>query len=148
MGRLFCHRREGRGTCRYPVAHMVRFLSEDWSKEAIAALKASDDVKGTAKEVELTLQQIVTGADGGEARYWVQINDGEIDGGTGDAPSPDVTITQDYETAVAITKGELNAQAAFMQGKLKVRGNMGKLLQHQAAMESIFPVLAGLETEY
>lgn len=127
---------------------MAKFLSEEWSIHAIAALKASEDVKGAAKDVELTLQQVVTGTDGGEARYWVQINDGNIDGGLGDAPAADVTITQDYETAAAITKGELNAQAAFMQGKLKVRGNMGKLLQHQAAMEAIFPVLGGLPTEY
>ena len=127
---------------------MAKFLSEEWSSEAVAALRASDDVKSSTKDVDLTLQQVVTGAGGGDARYWVKLDDGSIDGGLGDAPKADVTITQDYETAVAITKGELNPQAAFMQGKLKITGNMGKLLQHQGAMQAIFPVLAGLGTEY
>lgn len=127
---------------------MAKFLSEEWSNDAIAALSSSDDVKNATKGVDLTIQQVVTGADGGEGKYWVKISDGNVEGGLGDAPSADVTITQDYETAAAITKAELNPQAAFMQGKLKVTGNMGKLLQHQGAMQAIFPVLATLETEY
>ena len=127
---------------------MAKFLSEEWSTEAIAALNSSEDVKGATKGVDLAIQQVVTGGEGGEAKYWVKISDGNVEGGLGDAPSADVTITQDYETASAITKGELNPQAAFMQGTLKVTGNMGKLLQHQGAMQAIFPVLATLGTEY
>jgi putative sterol carrier protein len=127
---------------------MARFLSEEWSNEAIAALKTSEDVRSATKDVELTIQQVVTGTAGGHASYWVRLDNGTVEGGLGDAPSADVTITQDYETAGAITRGELNPQAAFMQGKLKVTGNMGKLLQHQGAMGTIFPVLASLGTEY
>ena len=127
---------------------MAKFLSDEWSAQAIEALRASDDVRNATKDVDLTIQQVITGADGGEAKYWVHVSDGSVEGGLGDAPTPDVTITQDYETAVAITKGELNPQAAFMQGNLKVTGNMGKLLQHQTALQALFPVLAGLATDY
>jgi putative sterol carrier protein len=38
------------------------------------------------------------------------------------------TITQAYDDAVKISKGELDANTAFMQGKMKVSGNMGKLM--------------------
>lgn len=127
---------------------MAKFLSDEWSAEAIEALRASDDVRSATKDVDLTIQQVITGANGGEAKYWVQLSDGSVEGGLGDAATPDVTITQDYETAVAITKGELNPQAAFMQGNLKITGNMGKLLQHQTALQALFPVLAELPTQY
>lgn len=127
---------------------MAKFLSEQWAAEAIAALSSSDDVRGATKGVDLTIQQVITGADGGEAKYWTRIVDGGVQGALGEAPSPDVTITQDYETACEITRNEVNPQAAFMQGRLKVTGNMGKLLQHQVALQAIFPVLATLPTEY
>ena len=39
-----------------------------------------------------------------------------------------MTLTQSYEDAMRIQKGELDANAAFMQGRVKVTGNMAKLL--------------------
>jgi putative sterol carrier protein len=39
-----------------------------------------------------------------------------------------VTLTESYEDAMRIQKGELDANAAFMQGRVKVTGNMAKLM--------------------
>jgi putative sterol carrier protein len=127
---------------------MAKFLSQQWADEVLAALNNSDDVKGAIKGVQLCIQQVVTGAPEGDAKYWTKIDDGKVEGAIGDASDADVTITQDYDTAIAMNKGELNAQAAFMQGKLKVTGNMGKLLQHQGAMQALAPVLGSVAAEY
>jgi putative sterol carrier protein len=128
---------------------MAKFLSDEWTNAVREALNASDDVRSAIKGVDLCIQQVVTSAPGGgEAKYWTKFSDGSVEGGSGEAPEADVTITQDYETATAMNKGELNAQAAFMQGKLKVTGNMGKLLQHQGAMQALGPVLTSVPTEY
>ena len=83
-------------------------------------------------------------------RWVYALADGNAKMGIGQADTPDVTITQDYPTAVAIAKGELNAQNAFMTGKLKVTGNMAKLMQHQGAFAGLEGALKPLQetTEY
>jgi putative sterol carrier protein len=127
---------------------MVRFLSPEWTETVVDALNGSDDIRQALKGVELVLQQVVTGAPEGDVSYWTRFEDGKVEGGLGQAESADVTITQDYETAAALSRAELNAQAAFMQGRLKVTGNMGKLLQNQSALDALGPVMAGIATEY
>ena len=65
-----------------------------------------------------------------------------------DASDPDATITNDYETAMAISKGELNTQMAFMTGKLKVSGNMAKLMMNQPMLTQFANAAAALDVEY
>lgn len=128
---------------------MPKFLTQEWMDAVREALQQSSDVASAVKGVELTVQQVVTDVpDQGEVQYWMRFDDGSVDGGIGGASDADVTITQDYDTAAAMNRGELNAQAAFMQGKLKVTGNMGKLLQHQGAIQALGPVLQQVPTEY
>ena len=60
---------------------------------------------------------------------------GELQMDTGHIETPDLTVTIDYETAKAIFV-EGNPQAgmqAFMAGKVKVQGDMTKLMAMQAA---------------
>jgi putative sterol carrier protein len=51
-----------------------------------------------------------------------------LDSKLGDLPDAEVTMTMTYEDAMKIQKGELDANAAFMQGRIKVSGNMAKLM--------------------
>lgn len=44
---------------------------------------------------------------------------------TGTPAKADVTLTIGDDDYVALMTGKLNPQAAFMQGKLKIAGNMG-----------------------
>ena len=126
---------------------MPRFLSEGWVADLTTAL-ASDEAHGSIADVDLTLQQVVTGSSGGEVSFWISLADGVISGGLGQAPEPDVTLTMDHETAAALSRAELNHQAAFMQGKLKVTGNMGKLLKHQQVLEMFGPAMSSVAAEY
>jgi putative sterol carrier protein len=43
-------------------------------------------------------------------------------------PQAEFTLSNTYDDSVKILKGELDANAAFMQGRIKVTGNMGKLM--------------------
>ena len=122
----------------------MRFLSEEWVDALVAALNGSSDLR----DVDVTIHQVVTGATDGDVAYWLAFDRGTVTGGTG-APSDkaDVTITMDHATATDLAREEINAQAAFMQGRLKVTGNMGKLLQHQAAIAALGPSMASISTD-
>ena len=51
-----------------------------------------------------------------------------IEAKLGKLDDAEVTLTTGYDDAVKIQKGELDANAAFMQGKVKVTGNMAKVM--------------------
>lgn len=127
----------------------VKFLSEEWASTMTEALNSSEEFKKAATGQQVKLQQVVTDTpDGGEVKYYFTLDGGTADIGIGEATDAEATITQNYETAVAIVKQELNAQNAFMQGKLKVTGNMMKLMQLQGVFNAMPKAASDVEVEY
>ena len=127
----------------------VKFLSEEWAKEITSALNSSDDFKKAASGQQAKLQQVVTDApDGGESKYYFNLQEGNAEVSLGELPDAEATITQNYETAVGIAKQEINAQNAFMQGKLKISGNMMKLMQLQSVVNAMPKAVSDVDVEY
>lgn len=128
---------------------MSKYLSEEWGQQVEKALNADSAFQEATKGVDLTLQQIVNSVpDLGEVKYYYEFKDGSVTYNVGEAPTPDAKLTQSYETAVALNSGELNSQQAFVQGKIKMTGNLGKVMKNQGALQTMVPVLASVETEY
>jgi putative sterol carrier protein len=125
----------------------VKFLSEEWAESLKAALNEDEAFRAAAGSVSARIQQVIS-QDDGETRYWIVIGDGAIDMGIGDLDPVDATISQSYETAAALSRGELNAVTAFMTGKIKVAGNMGLLLSLQGALTRLPPAMSSIQTEY
>ena len=126
----------------------VKFLTEEWASTMTEKLNASDDFKSAAGGQQVKLQQVVTDAPEGEAKYYFTLDGGAAEVSLGEITDADATITQNYETAVAINKMELNAQNAFMQGKLKISGNMMKLMQLQGVFTAMPKAVDDVEVEY
>lgn len=125
----------------------VRFLSEEWTRELKTALNANEAFTKGVGSTTAKLQQVITGPDG-EQRYWIKIEGGAVDMGPGDIQGPDATITQDYDTAVALSRSELNPVSAFMSGRLKIGGNMMLLMQLQGALSQLPRVMQEMDVEY
>jgi putative sterol carrier protein len=125
----------------------VRFLSEEWATELKGRLNASESFKKAAGLTAAKLQQVITGP-AGEERYWIQVGDGSIDMGSGGIDAPDATITQDYETAAALARSELNAVSAFMSGKIRITGNMMLIMQLQAVIAELPRAMQEMDIEY
>jgi putative sterol carrier protein len=130
------------------AAVAVKFLTEEWATTMTDALNASQDFQNAASGQQVKLQQVVTDTPEGESKYYFTLDGGKAQVGIGEIADAEATITQNYETAVAINKQELNAQNAFMQGKLKIAGNMMKLMQLQGVFTAMPKAVDGIEVEY
>jgi hypothetical protein len=126
----------------------VKFLSPDWAAEVSSALNSHQGFKSAIGNADLGIVFNVTGAPEGEVSYYMKASGGKADLGLGNLDAPDVTVGSSYDTAASISKGELNTQTAFMTGKLKVGGNLAKLMMHQSAINQWAAAVKGLEVEY
>jgi putative sterol carrier protein len=97
-------------------------------KQALKSLSGSADVE-KLRGMTATILFDVKGADAG--LWTVDIDDGLVSLDEGKSGSPDVTVEAASEDLIALIKGDLNPMAAFMQGRLKVKGDMSVAMQMQ-----------------
>jgi len=63
--------------------------------------------------------------DGKTTSWFVDLKSGKGSVGEGKHDKPECTITTSDDDFVGMTSGKANSQQLFMQGKLKIKGNMG-----------------------
>lgn len=120
---------------------MPRYLSADWIDALDAAFGASAGVTSLAP---LVIEQVIEGVPGaGVVRYALIVDEhgGRVRAGPQDAPA-DLRIITDYETAVAIARGEQNAQIALSHGRLRLGGDIDTLARCAAALDALGDVAA------
>jgi putative sterol carrier protein len=125
----------------------VKYLTEDWAKSVTEALNADAGFQQQASGKTVKLQNVVTGQDG-ETKYYFTLQDGQAAVGLGDLDDAEATLTADYDTSVALSKNELNATAAYMSGKLKIQGDLMKLMQLQGLFNAMPAAVKEVEVEY
>ena len=123
---------------------MPRYLSDEWLTAADAALADDRGLEDATADVALSVQQVVTAGPDGDVTYHVTVDHGRVRIAGGTAEQPTVTFVQSWDTAVAIVRGELSAQGAFMSGLIRVRGDLPTLVEHGDAFGAFEDVLAGV----
>lgn len=123
---------------------MAAYLSPAWFDDVNDAARRSAELRSTTAGMHVTIQQIVTGGPDGEVRYWVRLDDGKVETGPGTAERPDAAVTQSYDTAVAVSRGELAAEAALFAGRIRLTGDMSVLLRNQAALQGAARALGSI----
>jgi alkyl sulfatase BDS1-like metallo-beta-lactamase superfamily hydrolase len=105
---------------------MAKWLTDEWFEEASKLAEGQPERPGATAG----MQYVITGTPGGEdIHYFMSIENGHlVKQGLGDLPDAEVTMTMTYDDSMKVQKGELDANAAFMQGRVKVAGNMAKLM--------------------
>jgi putative sterol carrier protein len=112
------------------VAH--EFLSDEW----IEAAKGIRDkyAADVPKMPSIKMNQIITDAPGGgEIKMYMDSSSGEMVMDKGELPDAEVTITLPYDVAKKqmVDQDAAAAMQAFMSGKVKVTGDMMKLMSMQ-----------------
>ena len=104
---------------------MAKYLSQEWLDEGRKLAQEFPERPGATARMQFA----VTGAPEGDVKYYQVLDNGKILESTlGEDANADFTMTSSFDDSVKIQKGELDANAAFMQGRIKVTGNIGKLM--------------------
>ncbi|MDX6301694.1 MAG: hypothetical protein QOF53_2908, partial [Nocardioidaceae bacterium] len=100
---------------------MAQYLSQEWLDDYRSLSQDQPPRAGAS----LVMQYRVTAGPEGDVDYYWVLDEGRIaEAHLGAHPSPEFTVNLAYEDAAKVQKGELDASAAFMQGKMRVSGNM------------------------
>jgi hypothetical protein len=112
------------------------FLSDEWVAEA-RKIRAEYTGALPPSPVAVRMNQVVKGVPFGDGVLHAHLDtsSGDIDLETGHLDSPDLTVTVDYDTARAIlVDGDAQAaMQAFLAGRIKVDGDITKLLTLQSS---------------
>src|SRR5262245_5478572 len=100
---------------------MPKYLSQEWLDEGLKLAESQPVRPGP----DAIIQYTINGGAGGDVKYYWVLEDGKLQKSQlGEDPAADFTLIFSYDDAAKIQKGELDPNAAFMQGKMKVTGNM------------------------
>ncbi len=118
------------------MAEPVALLTQDWLDLQRQATDSLPQRPGASATVEYK----VSGAPGGDVVFHTVLEDGRISwNALGPAPAEaDFTVLVPYADYVEIVRGELDQNVGFMQGRVKVTGNIGRML-------SVMPVTTSAE---
>lgn len=126
----------------------VKFLTEEWASAVNDSLNNHEGFKTAIGTSELALQFETKDGPAGDVSYYLDADGGSVAFALGSLDDADVTVSQGYDTAVGISQGKINVQTAFMTGKLKVQGNLAKLMMHTSAVAQWQAANKELDVEY
>lgn len=114
-----------------------QFLSEEWMAAARAIREKYKD-EAPMITFSIKINQVVTDVPFGEGtvKSFMDTSSGEMVMDLGELADADATVTTDYATAKAIfvNQDQAAGMQAFMSGKIKVVGDMMKVMGMQTAI--------------
>ncbi len=112
---------------------MAQYLSPEWF-DAVAAVAVGASLPGG---VSARVECAATGGPSKGVTGHVILEGGVIrEVGVGPCPDVELTLTAAYADAVSLSDGSLEPSVAYMQGRLKTAGDLGKVIELLALTRS------------
>ena len=99
-------------------------------KEALEGILSVDPAKVSGLNAVLLFN--LSGEGGG--KWTLKLADGKVELDEGETATPAMTLSMSAEDFIALTNGDLNAMAAFMQGKIRITGDMSLAMRLQSIL--------------
>ena len=125
----------------------VDYLSQQWIDAVASGIKLSIEIATVASDNAIAVTQVVTGTPYGDVTYHLESRDGVVNFAAGPALVSDIIFTQDWQTAVGVATGKINAQEAFISGKIRFKGDHEKVIATQplfVALDVVFSAVNAL----
>lgn len=124
----------------------VRYLSLDWIEELTKEVAANPELATLADGHRIGVTQVVTDGPEGTVVYHLQVRDGSASFGPGAADPEDVRMHQSWETAVGVATGTINAQQAFISGRIAITGDPQLVMASQPVFGALDAVFSSVRT--
>ena len=116
-----------------------QFLSDEWMAAATAIREKYADL-ATKVTSSIRMNQVITDVPFGDGtvNLFLDTSSGDVVMEKGALDTPDLTLTTDWETArkIFVDQDQAAGMQAFMSGKVKVQGDMMKMMAMQTSMPS------------
>ncbi|MFX0004512.1 MAG: SCP2 sterol-binding domain-containing protein [Candidatus Hodarchaeota archaeon] len=132
----------------------MKIFSEDWVEAFGKAINDNPNYRPSALTWEGDMLFVITpsGNLDHEVRVLVGLYHGECTGTKlvkeGEETEAEFVITGNYDNVLQVIKNEIDPIRAIMAGKLKLEGNMAKVMRHTKAAQEIVVSLGNIETEF
>ncbi|TKJ23535.1 MAG: sterol carrier protein [Promethearchaeota archaeon Loki_b32] len=132
----------------------MKILSEEWVEAFGKAINENPDYKPSALTWEGDMLLVIepSGKLDHEVRVFIGLHHGECTGTRlvpeGEEIETESTMAGPYDNFVAVTKKEIDPIRAIMAGKLRLEGDMAKLMRNTKAALEIVNSLGRFEFEF
>jgi hypothetical protein len=124
---------------------MPLFLSTEWIRELDAAVRASEGLRAEEGSAPVVIEQRITDTPFGDVTYHAVLGV-ETCIVPGAADAADIVLVTDYDTAIELHHGTLNAQHAIAAGRMKLRGHVEVLLRRAEMLRALGDVFRDMRT--
>ena len=132
----------------------MKILTEEWLEAFGKAINDNPAYRESAATWEGDMLCVIepSGALDYEVRFFIGLYHGECTGvrllEEGEEVDTEFTLAGPYDSWIKVVNKELDTIQAVMSGKLKLTGNMAKLMRATRAAQEIVNSLQNVETEF